>query len=380
MIILLPSYRRTALLPHVLKSILNAESDGIQERISVLIHNNYPKAKKEISQIISQLPLQARLDVFAVHRERTVDPVEGWFDALLSVAKEGETVILLGDDDLLTPWGMLNRYEVINNAKGDLLISNHASRVYFFENGSRLWADLGNFKCPSERKQATKWELSVQNHMRATFISNHCYRNTRAFRSGVELAFSLSRKQKWAPSIYTTALIPAYLPYTIEASGGTVLSLDEHSVLRGSIYEEAIRQDYSDGGTTSFFSLLALNTFSNTDLHSNQLQFDLLRSSLLKSLRSGILENIGNRNIRLSMFRAGMRATNLRWLDLLGRDILNKKLITRIIPQMRGWTLRRKNRNGNTLVQTSDFLSRLSELYDQTRQEQKKGSSEEKVL
>jgi len=365
MVILLPSYRRTATLPWVLKSIFQADVSGINERVLILLHNNHPASRGAIDEMLAQKTWQDPFSVQVIHRDKTVVPLEGWFEALLSLAQEGETLMLLGDDDLITPWGIRNRHREINRMQGDFLLSSFVSRIYFFDEATLVWPDHGDIKVPHGTEGATDWVFTSEGHMHTTFISNHCYRNTPIFRKALALAFDWCGAQAWAGRVFATGLLPSYLPYTVQACGGKVLSLPERSVIRGSIFEEAIQQDYADCGTVSFYSLLALNTFSNPSLHKDFQRYADLREVYLKSLRAGLIENLFNRHITFTMLQDGLRATGLKWSYLIGSESFHRRTLLRCLPFFRGWHLKRVNHNRTALLATQQFIKYLRQLYEE---------------
>lgn len=365
MIILLPTYKRTAVLPVILRNILEVDVRGIDDRLLLLIHNNYWEDREKIDAIVSDLPKNRCFDIKVVHREH-VERIDKLFEALFSVAQENETIIFLGDDDLLAPWGIRNRYREINRLEGDFLLSHYVSRIFFYDDGHSCWPNFPKITIPQGNEQASEWCFTTEGHVHTTAIFNHCYRNTPTFRAGLQLGFSWCAKQTFCPPLFPSGLLPSYLPYTIQACGGKVLSLPEHSVIRGSIFEEAVKQDYADGGTSSFYSLLTLNTFSNPDLHADLQCYADLRKLYLQSLRAGLVENFGNRNVTLAMLQDGLKATGLRWSDLIGTESFNWRPLLRLLPFFRGWNLKKVNRDRTALVPTEQFLQQLRQRYEET--------------
>ena len=110
MVVLIPSYRRTNTLPHVVQSVLNADVSNIEDRILILIVNNYYPNQMIVDNIVGELNLGSRFTCKVIHRKETMIALESWFEALFSIAYEDEVVFLLGDDDILLPWGLKNRY------------------------------------------------------------------------------------------------------------------------------------------------------------------------------------------------------------------------------------------------------------------------------
>lgn len=365
MIIFLPTYKRTKMLPLVIRSILDADVNGIDERLVILLRNNHYPSKSEIDSVVATLGNVAPFELQVVHREKM-----GFFnkdlETIFAHAKEGETIALLGDDDLLAPWGLRNRYREINQQKADFLLSHYVQRVYFFDGGKMCWPDIPAIKTPTRDEAAVPWTFTTAGHVHTMALFNHCWRNTPAFQAGLERATCWADLQQNWSGIYNVGLIPSWLPYTIQASGGKVLSLQEHSVIRGSIFEEAVRQDYADGGTTSFYSLLTYNIFSNPEIFPNQERYVEIKKMYLKGLQSGLWENLGNRNVTFTMLNTGLKASGLSWFDLLGPELLNYRSLLRLFPFFRGWTLKKKVKDQRSLIPTHEFMELLKREYATT--------------
>ena len=52
MIILIPSYKRTDILHYVINSVITCDTNGINERILILVVNNYFPNKQTVDYII----------------------------------------------------------------------------------------------------------------------------------------------------------------------------------------------------------------------------------------------------------------------------------------------------------------------------------------
>lgn len=367
MIIFLPTYKRTSILPHVIKSIINADTNGINERLIILIHNNYPNGINKVESIIDSFRNQQKFKFQIIHRNPTVIPIEGWFDAITEFALEDETVFVIGDDDLMAPWGIVNRYNEINNNKADFLLSDFIQRLYFFDDGNLCWPDFSKIEELNIKLTSFKWEHSPIKHQNTSFISNHCFRNTIKFRNGLKTAFQWCDLQEWSPRIFSTGLLPSYLPYAIQLNEGKVLEIQEYSVIRGSIYEEAIKGDFADGGNVSFYALLAFNTFSNTELFPEITKYKQLNSDFLKTFRIGILESFKSQSISFRNLMDGIRKSGIGAKQLFTFEIINFRSFARLIPFLRGWKLKNIAKSKNLLITTSNFLCELNNLYTQKK-------------
>lgn len=357
MIVLIPSYKRIDILNIVIRSVLDCDTKGIDERILILIANNFFPNKQVIDSIASNFIFKNNFEYKIIHREKTIPAIENWFSAIFSTAKEDEVICLLGDDDILMPWGLANRYHQIRHSQADMLLSDFYQRLYFFEGGKKCWLDCEMPSPPDTDISAVPWEYLPANHPEASFMSNHCYRNTESFRRGFECAMIWCRTQEWVPVELATGNCPFYLAYAIKSSGGKVVALHEKDVLRGSLADEAMSQDYSDGGNTSFYCLLIYNTFSNATLHHNLNIFRSLRMIYKKAFIGGIVSILGNRKIQYLLLKETMSHSKFGNIQLFSWAILNNTFVLlKMIPFLRGYRLKRRAKTGS-LKNTEEFLS-----------------------
>jgi hypothetical protein len=254
----------------VLKSIQKCDLSGIDEDIRVVVVNNYPPNSDAVDEICGHSFLAGRLSCKSMHREQTLPPVENWYSAIDEHAQPDEVVFLHGDDDLFLPWGIRDRFLQMAGTKADMLLSDVASRLYFYDHGRKYWL---TGPLPSERAQAKSarpWECYPARHPEASFVGNHCYRNSTAFRRGLALAFEWCGSQTWLAWNVRTLMLPFYLPNTITLAGGTVVSLQSKCVLRGASAEETMRSPYGvSNWNTAFCALCAYDIFANKQLRFN---------------------------------------------------------------------------------------------------------------
>jgi len=360
MIVLIPSYKRTDILHFVIRSVIDCDTRGIDERIHILIVNNYFPNKQVVDSIISQFNFQNNLECEVIHREKTIPAVESWFSAIYTTAEEDEVVFLLGDDDILMPWGLRNRYHQIRQSQADMLLSDYYQRLYFFQGGKKCWLDCEMPSPPVEEISAVPWDYLPAKHPEASFMSNHCYRNTEGFRRGFEKAMTWCHSQNWVPVEFATGNCPFYLAYALKSSGGQVVTLHEKDVLRGSIVEEVMDQDYADGGNTAFFCLLIYNTFSNQTLHADLHPFGSLRSIYKQAFIGSLISIINNKRISIKMLTKTMRHSGINLYQLFTLSSLNNiHSLIRMFPWFRGYRLKRRARL-DTLQTTNEFLQIIS--------------------
>jgi hypothetical protein len=356
MIVLIPSYKRTEILHYVISSVINCDANGIDERILILVVNNYFPNHQVVDSIVLQFDFLDRFECEVIHRKETIPAIESWFSAIFSTAREDEVVCLLGDDDILMPWGLKNRYYQITHSRADMLLSDFYQRLYFFHGGKDCWLDCELPSPPASDIEAISWNYLPAKHPEASFMSNHCYRNTKAFRKGFDAAMTWCHAQDWLPVEFATGNCPLYLAYAIKSTGGKVVSLHEKDVLRGSVFEEAIIQDYADGGNTAFYCLLIYDTFSNQTLHTNLHVFNELREVYKRGFTSSFLSIISNKRISVNMLLKTMRHAGINFRQLLTRtSLLNIYSIIPMILFLRGYRLKKRAKSG-ALKQTYEFL------------------------
>jgi hypothetical protein len=360
MIVLIPSYKRINVLRFVIQSVIDCDVADIDERILIVIANNYFPNQHVIESIVSDFKFKNNFKCAVIHRKKTLPAVENWFKAIFSIAEEEEVVCLLGDDDVLMPWGLKNRYHQIKKSQADMLLSDFYQRLYFFHGGRKCWLDCEMPTPPVTDISVVPWNYLPAKHPEASFMSNHCYRNTEAFRRGFEIAMTWCHKQDWVPLEFATGNCPFYLAYAIKSSGGKVVALHEKDVLRGSIVEEAIYQDYADGGNTAFYCLLIYDTFSNQALHTDIHVFDDLRHVYKQAFIGDSLSIINNKRISIDTLLRTMRHSGINFGQLFTRaSLFNIKSILRLIPWARGFRLKRRVKSDG-LKQTDEFLKTIS--------------------
>jgi len=346
MLIVLPSYKRTECLPWVLKSIYRCDVSGIAEPKQVVVVNNHPPSREIIDRIIGEFANNSAIVCRARHRHETMPGIDSWFSAIAEFATENEVVFLLGDDDLMMPWGLKDRYREIVGNEADMLLSDYADRIYFCDEGRRYWM-TGSLPIQSEQQtRARRWDFLPADHPEASFMSNHCYRNTASFRKGLQLAFDWCDSQTWLSRSIRTGMLPFYLPYTISLVGGKVVSLRSKCVFRGACAEEAIRSTYAEGGNTVFYNLCAHDVFVNQDFPPHTERLKRVGAHFRPRVIQGFLTMLGHKGITLEMLATTFSHSGLGVTDLLSTEVLHgiPKVAIRLLG-LRGARLRIMSRS-----------------------------------
>ena len=352
MVILLPSYKRTAILPVVIESILQCDTQGIEERILILIVNNYFDNREIVNCIVNKFDFNQQFCCEVIHRKQTLPAVESWFTAIFENALENEVVVLLGDDDLMLPWGLRNRYLVITAQEADMLVSDFYQRIYFSDDGKR-YALLPNEPISfHDDAIVSTWEFLPSSHPRASFVSNHCYRNTRALREAFEISISWAKTQNWVPYSFSTGSLPLYMSFAMHQCGGKLIALSEKSVLRGALISEAVSQEYSDGCSTAFYCLLLFQMCVSVKLHEDQEIIDQYKDLYLQCVKSNIAILIANRPVTWSILIKTIKQSKLRIVDIVNLKLFAKSIavfLLRLVPGVRGYRVTREFRRNSDL-------------------------------
>jgi hypothetical protein len=358
MLIIVPSYKRSECLHWVLKSIYQCEVSEITEKKRIVVVNNHPPSREIVDRIVGAFACDTTIACHTLHRKETIAATDNWFSAVSEFAAEGETVVFLGDDDLMLPWGLQSRIREIKFHQADMLLSDFADRIYFFDKGRKYWM---SGPMPSEANQATSacsWDFYPAKHPEASFIGNHCYRNTPGFRRGLELAFAWCDSQAWLDRKVRTSMLLFYLPYAITLAGGKVISLHAKCVLRGASADEAIQSTYSEGGNVIFFNLCAYDVFANRGLPKYTERLALVCAHFERSIRCGFLPMLFDKNVSVVDLAATLKHAGLGLQKLASTDLLRG--LPRVAIDhlgLRGGRLRLLRRSGS-LQETESLFSK----------------------
>lgn len=270
MIILVPSYNRTNLLRFVISSILNSRiPQCLNERILILVVNNNPDSISIVDKIIDTIPLKPPFQLKVVHRSITMVAVESWFTALFDIACENEIVSIIGDDDFLIPSSISNIYLSFKDNSVDMLCTDYIQRVYFSDDVSQF-VFLGDYShdISAPYPILRPFNFIPDDVFPASFISSHSYRNNSILRDAYCKAIEWCKSQEyWAGWKFSSGLLPVWMSYAISYVGGKVSKLDSFNILRGCLISDVQKGLYSDGGSSSLYSMLYIDMLSKNSLH-----------------------------------------------------------------------------------------------------------------
>jgi hypothetical protein len=324
MIILLPTYKRTKVLKYVINSILDNEVIHINERVLILIVNNNFSQKNEIQGIINTVTYDTPFSIIVVHQEKLIVAVESWFGEIFKYAFENEIIVMHGDDDLMLPNKLKKSYDAVKSSNADMIITDYYQRLYFSKN-TRKYLFIGD-KLDIENASELKivdFNFTPEHSLPASFISSHIYVNSEAMRKGYSQALEWCKTQSWAPWEFASGLLPTWMSFAIHKQGGKVCKLNYKTVVRGQLISELLEQEYADGGSTVFYSLLYYQLFKNNKIHENKNILIQNRDICLDSIKSRSLDLLLNKTISKNNKNDAMHHAGITWLEL----IMSRKFI-----------------------------------------------------
>lgn len=324
----------------------------------MLVVNNFPDNRDIVNNVLRQFGGDSNFTCCAIHRQVTMPGIDSWFSAVAEYANEDEVIFLLGDDDLMLPWGLRERYREIVDHQADMLLSDFADRIYFFEKGRKYWMPGSLPQETFQDKFARPWEFWPAKHPEASFMSNHCYRNTASFRRGLELAFAWCDSQSWLKREVRTGMLLFYLPYAITITGGKVVSLTSKCVIRGAVADEAIKSSYADGGNIAFYNLCAFDVLENRALPLYEERLAGVSAHFKPAVIGGFMTMLFDKKIALKTVVLTFRHAGLRLADLYCVDALRGVITVCItLLGLRGARLRLRRRSKSLLATEQIFQS-----------------------
>jgi len=363
MLIVLPFYDRLKIFPLVLDSIISSGIEDIQENVKLVVVNNNHKLIKEVDDCIKNLKNNGDVDIFSVHRNPPMAPLDSWFDAIKNFSVEGEAVALIGDDDLAVKGGFKKRLDALEVNKCDFLLCKYFDRLFFYDNIKSFWYSgedniINNFK----NLIVEEYVYTEPNGVEASFMSNHTYRNSKHLWDGFELAkrWASEHEDRGIPSSLATATIPFYLSYTIAIVGGTINQANIYPVIRGGIVEDITSRQYSGGGSTALFGLLNLDVLSNKVKTLDQNSFKLLKNRFEKAITKGIIGIIFSKDIKINILLYLLKSSNFRLSNLVSLTLFfNVFLLISKIKFLRGFRLKRV-KNLESYTNLDNFIKKVS--------------------
>lgn len=338
MLIVIPTYRRNDSVRWVLRSLIQCDTDKIPEKVRVLVVNNYPPAKNEIDKIVAEFSVNTHLDWNILCREKSLPPIENWYSAICDHAFNDEVVLLHGDDDILCPWSLEDRYAAICEKPADMLLSRSASRFIFLPDGvsGMLYPDAWPERLtPGETSEIN---LADIHHWGPAFIGNHCYRNTVLWRRALEVSFAWCHRQDWLDYDSRTLMLPVYLPYALKILQGRLSGLDRTNAIRGGSLTEIKDSTYgSPGWNSGFLALCAYGVFTSDPL-AEITELDATRKELIMMATHWLSTMFFDPRIPAEIRRETFRRIRIPLTTESGIQLLlGTKLLLGEMLKLRGW-------------------------------------------
>jgi hypothetical protein len=354
--IFIPTYQRLACLRWVLESLTRCRISAIQEPIAVYVISNYPPDNADVAALVDMFRLRdPRFAWHTISREKTLDPVESWYSAIDAHSKDGEVVLLNGDDDLFLPWSLETRYRLLIDRGADMALTNFVGRLFIDELGDRA-VFTGEMPVSPKTMHARKWQETGISTIEPSFISNHVYRMTRNMKDAIRVAFAACDTQTWISRRDRTLMLPYILPFCVHGLGGHVDAWDYPCVIRGASIKDVSGSLFGvPGWNTVFANLMAYDlfvrcTFPTADLdvraHLAALRGAVIAGGATLWVDKRISRRVVAQTLKSAEFRAG-------WF--LNRSALGG-LLTVLVASLRltglrlRWMLRRSDLRMTSLI------------------------------
>jgi hypothetical protein len=207
-----------------------------------------------------------RWQVDLVRRPKTLDAIENWYSAIREHAILNEMVVLSGDDDLFTPWGLVHRHQALDASGADMMVTRCCSGLFYVDS-ERCVLSGG---LPKNRSYIDPVELdwSCIIGWGTPFIGNHVYRWTETLTRALACAFEWCHKQEWLDENTRTLMLPYYLPFAVKYVGGRLYGLGSTCAIRGMSLAERSESRYSRGWNSLFLNLCVYGVLTSPPLDS----------------------------------------------------------------------------------------------------------------
>lgn len=360
MLVVIPTFRRSATLRLVLQSLVQCRTAGIAETIRVLVVNNYPPAREQVSALVAEFSHEKRFEWDILNREKTIPPVENWYSAIFQEALPNEVVFINSDDDLFFPWSLENRFAEIERLGADLLLAQIDSGLFFYQQATRVFHD-SDFSDTGELS-ANLLDMGSVGSFFPQHLSNHCYRNTGRLRAGYDKAMSWCMTQDWLDSHNRTLFLVLYLPFAILLSGGAVAGLRRPCIMRGRDAEEIAEARYGVPSWNHAFAVLcAWGVFGNAELRDLE-ELDTIRIQYRDEFARWFLTCLWDPRVNRSVLLKTLRRVGFPVAHLLSIKVLQGvRPILGELTRMRGVRLQRVCARDSRPADL--FMKQLAELH-----------------
>lgn len=298
MLFVIPTFNRLGRLEWTLRSLLQARMPQ-GDPLRVCIANNAPGTAGQVADVVEKaraMPGAASAEWTYLNRGTTLPPVKNWYSAIEEQSREGETVFLHGDDDLLLAGGVAARRDAAVSSGADILMSRSLHSLYFLPGDKSVYPSFGLPGTDlSGEVSSLRWEEI--DGWGPAFIGNHCYRYTRKFREALKLSFEWCDSQEWLDWSTRALMLPYYLPFAVKLCGGNLSGLEKNCVIRGTGIEESLKAPFGvPTWNPGFISLCATGVMNNPELCGIK-EADIARTSLHRMAADWFLTYFVDRRI-----------------------------------------------------------------------------------
>lgn len=268
MLVVVPTYKRLDCLRLSLLSVFNNELPS-HEPCRLVLSNNYPPHRQDVEEIVSTLsghPNFRKWEIIFNHQLQTVPAVDNWYQTILDFAKEGEMVVLHGDDDLLTPWSLADRQSLADKHQADFLLTGVCSGLTFVSSTSIHYR--GGWPRRNRNEQGVVLSFATFEDFGNVFIGSHTYRNTVHFRAAIEKARAWTETQTWVDYHTRNLMFPYYLLLAIQLTPAKVIGSHWHGCIRGTSLEEKVNAPFNNsyGWNSGVLLMLMMELVNHQEL------------------------------------------------------------------------------------------------------------------
>lgn len=352
----MPTYKRLDCLRLSLLSVLNNELPP-NEPCRLVLSNNYPPHRQDVEDIVSTLRGHTNFSKWEIiynHQIQTVPAVDNWYQTILNFGKEDEMVVLHGDDDLLTPESLKHRFELIQAADCDFILSGVLGNLTFVDKNRIYYAGRFSAKGPSVVE-----ELNFDNFEKFgnVFIGNHTYKNTSKFKEAIVKVKEWTEAQQWIDYSTRNLMFPYYLILALLYIGARGIGSSIQGCFRGTSLDEKLNAPFnaSYGWNSGLLSLIMLDVLDNDDL--KKLPLNQTRQLVANDTMNWYFTMFLDRRVDQKIRKIACSKVHLsmKWSNY----IFNLKVIFKHYFGLKAYNLRREIRKNKDVYLVKDFMNRV---------------------
>jgi hypothetical protein len=270
--VFIPSYKRLNSLHAVMYSLIKTYLPDSKYKYLCYIVNNFPNNSTKVDDLVDVFNKNNTIWRFkAIHREKTIPPVENWYSAISEFTNNGEIAFLQGDDDLFLPESIKYRVTTILENKADLLLTKQTGGVLFYDNTNDISVEHFNIN-NSDNISIVSNEI-----WSSIFIGNNTYYMSSVLRNAFNIATNWCNEQVWLSIDQRTLMYPIYIPIALNRLNANVIRSDKQCVIRSMNSDECRRALWGVPGWNSGFLHTAFIGVLNNNYLRNNSELDTVR-------------------------------------------------------------------------------------------------------